>query len=145
MKICRTGPAGSILKANLRSACLPQWPTLAAWFRICKDGEVEDNSSSSSKVAGTQSDQNWGLSTQQQNFMYKCTIEGFYQLTWHKTHRLVDSVELWKVCLCVRECGWSWPGVRIWQLTTRQYHLPLKNIWPRCPREWLGGHRFRTC
>ena len=33
MKICRTGPSGSILKANLRSACLPQWPTLAAWFR----------------------------------------------------------------------------------------------------------------
>ena len=58
-KICWTGPSGSILEANLRCACLPLGH-LSCLPQICNDGEVEDNSSSSSKVAGEQSDQNMG-------------------------------------------------------------------------------------
>ena len=77
----------------------------------------------------------WGFNILQQNFMYRCTIEGFYQLTWHKTHRLVDSVELWKVCLWMRACLLEVDLVQfLWQWQNQLEHLPLIS-WPRIPRD----------
>ena len=82
----------------------------------------------------------WGLNTQQQNFMNRCNIEGFYQMTGQLSN---DSPTSWKrfdrgrfACVCAWCSGR--PGVNI--LTTDKGNSPpTRYCWPRIPRSCLGG------